>query len=218
MSHASGTVRLLPREDLVRTSDLDQGDWNYSGPLGWVSRRRIALVSRLLAEDGARGGRLLEVGYGSGVFAPTLVAHAAALAGIDVHDKPAEVTQALRRNGIEADLRTGSVTALPWPDGTFDTVVAISVLEFVDDLDTACRELRRVLAPGGRVVVVTPGHSALLDLGLKVLTGERAEDTFAGRRQRIVPTLQAHFRVERRLAVPPLAPPPVRLYTALLLR
>jgi len=91
------------------------------------------------------------------------------------------------------------------------------VLEFVDDLDPACRELRRVTAPGGRVVVVTPGHSAVLDFGLKLLTGERAEDTFQGRRQRIQPTLARHFSLARSIAMPPWSPPVARLYTALLL-
>jgi ubiquinone/menaquinone biosynthesis C-methylase UbiE len=206
-------VDLLPRDALIRTSDLDQGAWNYSGVLGWVSRQRIAMVDRLL--DGAPRGRLLEVGYGSGVFMPALARHATTLSGIDVHDKPQAVERVLADHGITAELRTGSVTALPYPDGSFETVVAISVLEFVDDLDLACRELRRVLVPGGRLVVVTPGHSPVLDAGLKLLTGERAEDTFEGRRQRIRPTLDRHFRTERTRALPWGAPGPVRLYTAL---
>jgi len=206
-------VDLLPEQALIRTSELDQGAWNYHGVLGWVSRRRIVMVDDLLR--GRPGGRLLEVGYGSGLFMPALARHATELHGIDVHDKPAEVAAVLAEHGLTARLCTGSVTELPYPDDSFDTVVAISVLEFVDDLDGACRELRRVLSPSGRLVVVTPGHSPLLDAGLRVLTGERAEDTFAGRRQRIRPTLARHFRTERTRAVPPFAPGALRLYTAL---
>jgi 2-polyprenyl-3-methyl-5-hydroxy-6-metoxy-1,4-benzoquinol methylase len=209
-------MELLPESALVRTSDLDQGRWNYHGVLGWVSRQRIRLVDDLLA--GVDHGRLLEVGYGSGLFMPTLTRHCDELAGIDVHDQPTAVAAVLLSHGVTAELSTGSVTELPYPDGGFDTVVCISVLEFVDDLDAACRELRRVLAPGGRVVVVTPGHSAVLDLGLRVLTGERAEDTFHGRRQRIIPTLTRTFGVERTLRFPPLVPGAGRLYTALSLR
>jgi SAM-dependent methyltransferase len=206
-------VELLPEQSLIRTGDLDQAAWNYHGFLGWASRRRIVMVDRLLRDLPV--GRLLEVGYGSGVFLPALALHANELHGVDVHDKPGEVAAVLAAHGVDARLRTGSVTDLPYPDGAFDAVVAISILEFVDELDTACRELRRVLAPAGRLVVVTPGHSALLDAGLKILSGERAEDTFAGRRQRIQPTLARHFRVERTLALPPWAPGPARLYTAL---
>ena len=206
---------LLPETALVKTSDLDQGQWNYHGVLGWVSRQRIGMVDRLLA--GVTTGRLLEVGYGSGIFMPALSRHCTTLDGIDVHDVPDRVAASLAEHGVTADLRTGSVTALPYPDASMDTVVCISVLEFVDDLDAACRELRRVTAPGGRVVVVTPGHSAVLDLGLRLLTGERAEDTFQGRRQRIQPTLARHFSLGRSIAMPPLSPPVARLYTALLL-
>jgi ubiquinone/menaquinone biosynthesis C-methylase UbiE len=204
---------LLPEQALVRTSDLDQGVWNYHGLLGWVSRRRFAMVDRLL--DGVPAGRLLEVGYGSGLFMPALARRALQLHGIDVHDKAAEVTATLADHGVAAQLRTGSVTDLEYPDHSFDAIVAVSALEFVDDLDVACEELRRVLAPGGRLVVVTPGQSPLLDAGLTLLTGERAEDTFAGRRQRIRPTLAQRFHTERVLAFPRLAPGPARLYTAL---
>jgi SAM-dependent methyltransferase len=208
-------VDLLPEAALVKTGDLDQGGWNYHGLLGRLSRRRIAMVDRLLA--GVTEGRLLEVGYGSGVFMPTLARHCTRLDGVDVHPFTAEVTAALAAHGVTAELATGSVTALPYPDACLDTVVCISVLEFVDDLDAAGRQLRRVLAPGGRLVVVTPGHSAVLDLGLNLLTGQVAEDTFQGRRQHVQPTLARHFRLDRRLVLPPLTPPSARLYTALLL-
>ncbi len=206
---------ILPKDSLVRTSSLDQAEWNYHGVLGWVSRQRIRMVDQLLAD--VRQGRLLEIGYGSGLFMPTLARHCSELAGVDVHDKPRDVETALHAFGIEAELRTGSITALPYADATFDTLVCISVLEFVDDLDEACRQMRRVTRPGGRMVVVTPGHSAVLDLGLRVLTGERAEDTFRGRRQRIKPSLERHFHLERTLAVPAFTPAPIRLYTAMLL-
>lgn len=43
--------RLLPRDVLIKTSDLDQGDWTYrDGPLGWVSRTRFQMVLRLLRQ------------------------------------------------------------------------------------------------------------------------------------------------------------------------
>ena len=207
---------LLPQAALVKTSDLDQGEWNYRGVLGWVSRQRIGMVGDLLT--GVSRGRLLEVGYGSGLFMPTLNRHCSELLGIDVHDKPDAVAAVLAGYGITAQLCQGSATELPYPDGGIDTIVGISVLEFVDDLAAACREFRRVLAPGGRVVVVTPGHSRLLDLGLRVMTGERAEDTFHGRRQRIVSTLAEHFTVHRTRTVPVLVPSFSRLYTAMLLQ
>lgn len=207
---------MLRREELVRTSALDQSEWNYDGVLGWISRRRLVLAEGLLG--GPRYERLVEVGYGSGVFMPAWAAHATAVAGIDVHAHAEAVQTVLARRGIVADLREGSVTLMPFQDGEFDALVAVSSLEFVDDLDAACREIRRVLRPGGVCCAVTPGHSRVLDAGLRFLTGERAEDTFQGRRQRIIPTLLSHFELVRRVDFPPGAPELARLYSGLLLR
>jgi hypothetical protein len=38
--------RLLPPEDFVRTGPVDHADWNYRFPLGWISRRRLAVARR----------------------------------------------------------------------------------------------------------------------------------------------------------------------------
>ena len=206
------TVELLPEDMLVKTSDLDQGTWNYArGPLGAVQRKRFALAAGLLGH-GHRS--LLEIGYGSGIFMPELGSRCARLSGVDVHAHPAEVAQVLKGFGLgEVDLRCAPADRLPFADESFDAVVAVSTLEFVDDVVAVCHELRRVMTPGARGVFVTPGHSPLLDLGLRVLTGERAEDTFAGRRQAVRPALRGNFTVVREVRFPPMPLP--RLYTAL---
>lgn len=183
----AGSLRLLPRDALVKTSDLDQADWNFRPVLGWVSRLRWRAIAALL--EGRRPGRLLEVGYGSGVFLPELARHATETHAIDVHPEAAAVRSALAGQGVAAHLAVGSATALPYPDGAFDTVVAVSALEFVPDVKQAVAEIARVTGPGGLDLVVTPGRSWLLDTGLRVLTGRRAEDTFEGRRGSIVPAL-----------------------------
>jgi len=92
-------------------------------------------------------------------------------------------------------LLQASAGALPYRDASFDSVIVVSALEFVPDVEAAVREIVRVTRPGGRIVVVNPGQSALLDLALRVLTGERAEDTFQGRRQLVVPALQRSARI-----------------------
>ena len=72
----------------------------------------------------------------------------------------------LATNGLAVDLRSASMTDMPFADSTFDCAVAISTMEFVDDIDRACAEVRRVLKPGGQLLVVTPSTSPLLDFGL----------------------------------------------------
>ncbi len=200
MSAAGSRVRLLPRELLVKTNPLDQGDWAYRGVLGRVERMRFGAIASLLRIR-PRARRLLEIGYGSGILLPELARHCEQLHGVDVHDEAAAVTRQLRTIDVEVRLVTGDACALPYADATFDAVVVVSAFEFVPDVAVAAREAVRVLTPHGVALVVTPGTSPVLDLGLKVLTGERGEDTFEGRRAQVVPALEAAGDIveERRL-------------------
>jgi ubiquinone/menaquinone biosynthesis C-methylase UbiE len=208
-------LTLLPQALLVKTGPVDHAPWNYSGFLGVVQRRRCWLVLRLLSSRSFKS--LLEVGYGSGVFLPELAKRCSELCGIDIHSCDREVTAALSKVGVRATLKSGSVTGMSFPDGSFDCVVAVSALEFVDDLDAACAEIARVLRPAGTLVVVTPGHSVLLDLGLRFLTGQSAKTDFGDRREKIEPALQRHFKVLRRLHFPPLVPAVGRVYCSFLM-
>jgi 2-polyprenyl-3-methyl-5-hydroxy-6-metoxy-1,4-benzoquinol methylase len=208
-------LKLLPKSALVRTSDVDHPDWNYRFFLGAVQRLRFRMVRELLAD--IQFGGLLEIGYGSGVFMPELARHCTDLHGIDPHPHRTAVTNHLAEQGIRVTLAQGTVESLPYEDTRFDCAVAISTLEYVPDIDTACEELRRVLKPHGVLAVVTPGANKLWDLALRLSTGE-SPTQYAGRRQRLQPTLRRHFELVREVRVPALSPPAVRLYTGLLLR
>jgi len=209
------TMHLLPREALIVTGPLDHADWNFRPLLGRIQRKRFQLAVGLLPHVGA--GRLLEIGYGSGVFMPELARRCGELHGVDIHHSEAAVTALLHARGIEAELRCASVERLPYGRGFFDQVIAISSLEFVHDLDASCREIVRVLSPGGRLVVVTPGASVVVDLGLKVLAGTSASADYDGRRGALMATLKRHFDIERCVDVPRLGDV-FRLYRGMRLR
>ena len=107
-----------------------------------------------------------------------------------------------------------SASSLPFGDGRFDCALAVSALEYVEDIHAACRELKRVLASDGVLIVVTPGYSRILDIGLRLATGESA-DQYGGRRQKLLPALLSHFRTCDERVFPPLAGRLVPLYRAL---
>jgi SAM-dependent methyltransferase len=207
-------LKLLPKSALVCTSEVDHPDWNYRPLLGAVQRLRFRIVLKLLA--GARFGRLLEIGYGSGVFMPELAARCAELYGIDPHPHQSEVEESLARNGVPAALTRGTVEAMPYQTGFFDCAVTISALEYVPDIEAACQEIRRVLRPNGVLAVVTPGATPLWDLALRLSTGE-SPSQYADRRQRLQPALGRSFTLTHQVRVPRLGPAAVRLYTGLLL-
>ena len=77
--------------------------------------------------------------------------------------------------------------------------------------------MARVLAPNGRIIVVTPGQSPLLDVALRVFTGESAEKDFGDRRKLVVPTLTREMRHERSAYFLP-ARFPIPVYRALRLK
>jgi ubiquinone/menaquinone biosynthesis C-methylase UbiE len=195
---------------LLRTGPVDHADWNYRPLIGTVQRIRFRLVCRLLG--GSQFHRLLEIGYGSGVFMPELAKRASELYGVDPHPMPREVEAVLLQHGVKAKLMSGTAESLPYEDGFFDCAVSVSAIEYVEDIDLACRELIRVLRPGGSVVIATPGVSPIWDLALRLSTGENPAQ-YSNRRQRLLPALKRHFAVSEELAVPALGGPLFRLYT-----
>jgi SAM-dependent methyltransferase len=115
---------------------------------------------------------VLDVGCGPKPYYPFFTAIASEYVGVDVVENPA------------AELR-GTVEALPVGDASFDLVLCTQVLEHSDDPAQAVRELRRVTAPGGRVLASTHGvqvyHPSPVDYwrwtheGLRKLFADNAE-------------------------------------------
>ena len=104
-----------------------------------------------LAGDVA-GMEILDAGCGSGPLMEALRGKDAVVSGFDL--SPAMVELARQRLGEDADVRVADLGApLPYPDDTFDLVVASLSLHYVKDWASALAELRRVLKPGGRLIV-----------------------------------------------------------------
>jgi SAM-dependent methyltransferase len=109
----------------------------------------------LLAE--ARpGDRALDLGCGVGDFTAELARVGAAVVGIEVANAALSRARA-RHPGL--DFRLAPVDGpLPLPDGCFDLVWASEVIEHIADTARWLSEVRRVLAPGGRLLLTTPSH------------------------------------------------------------
>jgi len=206
-------LNLLNEKALIKTGKVDHADWNYRPLLGEISRSRFKLIKKLLANR--HGERLMEIGYGSGVFFPELTKYADEIFGVDVHDKNDEVTEKLAELNIKATLLSSGAEKIGIQDDFFDFIVAVSALEFVSDLNAVCMEVKRTLKPNGSFLVVTPGKSSILDFGFKMLTGKSAKVDFEDTRENIIPTLQKHFDVKRNLNYPKYNISPVKLYTAM---
>ncbi|MFC1413833.1 class I SAM-dependent methyltransferase [Streptacidiphilus sp. N1-12] len=105
----------------------------------------------LALAGGVAGRRILDAGCGSGPLFAALRDRGATVSGFDA--SAGMLALARRRLGDGADLRQADLGApLPYPDDTFDDVVASLVLHYLEDWGPALAELRRVLKPGGRLI------------------------------------------------------------------
>ena len=136
---------------------MERSHWWFQG------RRRI--LDRMLERLDPPlppGARVLDVGCGTGANGPVLAARGGLAIGIDASKVPLGLGGTDER-GHAARLR-GDGTALPFADGSFDLVVALDVLEHIDDDSAAARELARVLRPGGALVIFVPALRLLWGL------------------------------------------------------
>lgn len=118
-----------------------------------ISRERLRAVLRP-----EPGERLLEIGVGTGYYSLELaewVGPGGRLELFDLQQKFLDhVMRAAAERGLENLIPTqGDATALPFEDGSVDAVVLTAVLGEIPDSAAALAEIRRVLKPGGRLVV-----------------------------------------------------------------
>ena len=117
------------------------------------------------------GLKVLDAGCGSGAHAAALMARGAIVTGIDKSSGMLALARERLGSGVElveADL----ATPLRFADGAFDRVLAALALHYIEDWSLPLSEFRRVLVPGGRLVIST--HHPFCD---HVLAGSR--DYFA---------------------------------------
>jgi len=101
---------------------------------------------------------LLEVGCGGGAFLQDALRSGCKAAAIDHSSDMVGVAREANREAIQQnrlDIREGDAGSLPYPDRTFTCAVMTGVFGFISDPVKALAEVRRVLAPGGRLVLFT---------------------------------------------------------------
>ena len=159
----------------------------------WWFEGRRAILRRLLsrASDGAPYERALEVGCGTGANADPLRAMARWTAGAERDPRP--LALAARRRPRHHALLRADARHLPCIEGGFDLVLALDLLEHLDDDASGVGELHRVLRPGGVLVVFVPALPLLWGLQDRVAHHRRRY-----RREQLRELLQgAGLQIER---------------------
>jgi SAM-dependent methyltransferase len=106
------------------------------------------------------GERVLDVACGTGVVARLAAERVGAtgtVAGIDLNPGMLAVARSVTPPGMVIEWHQSSAEAMPLPDEAFDVVLCKMGIQFVPDKLAALREMQRVLAPGGRLIINVVG-------------------------------------------------------------
>lgn len=163
---------------------VEQSHWWYTG------RRKIleSFLEDICRHITDRRPHILDVGCGTGANLLMLSKYGDA-EGVDVSE---DALAFCRERGLK-NVKLGAAEKLPYEEGTFDLVTALDVVEHLDDDLGGLREMRRVLRPGGRVLLFVPTFMFLWGL---------QDDVSNHRRRYRLPELrrvleQAGFEIER---------------------
>jgi ubiquinone/menaquinone biosynthesis C-methylase UbiE len=122
-------------------------------PHPFITRERLRSILEPVA-----GERMLEVGPGTGYYTLPAAEWLGPGGRLDVLDVQQEMLDHTMRRAGEAGVENivaarADARSMPYEDDTFDAAFLITVLGEIPDQDAALRELRRVVKPGGRIVV-----------------------------------------------------------------
>jgi SAM-dependent methyltransferase len=133
----------------LQTHRAEDRHWWFRG------RRRVLnqVVSRLALPVSPR---ILDAGCGSGRNMVELTRYGK-VTGVEL----SEVALAAARERGVGEVVAGSVMEMPFPEDSFDLAVCLDVIEHLEDDRGALRELRRVVAPGGTLLVTVPAYQWL---------------------------------------------------------
>jgi SAM-dependent methyltransferase len=138
------------------------------GRLGSLLGRVMARLSRAEQREafellGVRPGeRIMEAGYGPGVLVALLLDAGATVAGADPSPQMCALARCRNHAAVtegRADLRVGTAERTGLSDAAFDAAVSVNNVPMWSDLAAGMRELRRVVRPGGRVLIIWHGGS-----------------------------------------------------------
>lgn len=113
-------------------------------------------LARRVAATLPQGARVLEVAPGPGFFAIELAKIGKyEITGLDISKSFVEIARRnARQERVQVDFRQGNAAAMPFAEGSFDFLLCRAAFKNFSDPAGALREMRRVLEPGGRVLLI----------------------------------------------------------------
>jgi SAM-dependent methyltransferase len=174
----------------------------HPNPLAQVvfwERQRLIMTMM----EGLTGGTVLDFGTGSGVLLPFLNTRQRQVVAVDVEPELAGLL--IKRAGLNRVTLHGDPADLEqYEPETFDAIIAMDVLEHVDDVPSLAELFRKLLKKDGRLLVTGPTETRLYRLGRKI--AGYSHHTHVRNISHIEDDLSAQFNRRQVRQVPPLAP------------
>ena len=121
-----------------------------------------AVQERVYDFVAARGKRVLDVGCGNGYVLSRYARAGARAFGVDLTRTAVDLARArFRLHGLAGTFLQADAERLPFGDGVFDLAVSVGVLHHVPDIGRAIEEIRRVLRPGGQIILMLYHRNSL---------------------------------------------------------
>jgi len=186
---------VLPNKTfLKKTGDVDYYNWNYQFPINIIQNYRFKKIVNLLGKK--KYPKLLEIGTGSGIFLPELSKHCTTLYASDIHNNYEHIPKLCDYYHIkDYKINQENIENMDYPDNSFDAIVAVSVLEFVKDIQRALDEIKRILKPCGVFITICPMQNSFLDSILSIYTNKKPHEEFGNSRIWVTKKLEENFRV-----------------------
>lgn len=128
----------------------DDAGFDFTSLRYGVNPLRYSYFERQLAQLGAPGKAILDVGCGGGFLAEEFARHGYHVTGIDPADSSVEAAREhAAANGLPIRYEVGRGESLPFLDCSFDIIACCDVLEHVDDPNQVIHEVSRTLRTGG---------------------------------------------------------------------
>lgn len=130
--------------------------------------RRDWIIGKIEECAREKPGRALEVGFGAGVYLPALAENYAEVVGTDLDQAHLGHSRSLTDRFANLRLAADDITASQLAAGSFELVLCSEVLEHIPNTEAVIAGLRRVLKPGGLLILSTPQRHSLMELACKV--------------------------------------------------
>jgi ubiquinone/menaquinone biosynthesis C-methylase UbiE len=125
----------------------------FTTPIGSLVRKyEVELIMDLLKPK--RSEIILDAGCGTGVFTLDIVSSGSRVVGLDI-SLPMLIQAGNKLKGFPCQMVLADMLSLPYPESSFDKIISVTALEFIEDAKDAVGELFRVTKKGGYIVVAT---------------------------------------------------------------